>query len=192
MFMGDRWAHPLQNSAATYVWQPLQFERDGSMSLPDYRQSWRVDSASGKWSNATLNGKVIDVRSMQGVQSQGRWERHTDGDGFSDTRSDEKDASVTIPFTGTRIGLFGVARPDGGFGKVEIKNRSGDIIVSTIMESYCLYPESSLKFLSPKLERGDYTMTITVMDKRFFWQAKTRTYGSQGDYVSVQKLLLAD
>lgn len=192
MFMGDRWAHPLQNSAATYVWQPLRFEADGSMSLPTFHQSWRVDPASGRWMPAKLEGKVVDVRAVEGLQSSGSWKSHIDDKGLTDVRSDEKEASVTIPFTGTRVGLFCVARPDGGFGKVEIKDKSGKLVVSTVMETYCLYPESSLKFLSPKLERGDYTLTVTVLGKRFFWQAKTRTYGSQGDYVSVQKLLFAD
>jgi len=190
--MGDRWAHPMQKSAATYVWQPLQFERDGSMSLPTFHQSWSVDPESGRWSPSRLEGRILDVRGMEGLKSQGNWERHTDDEGFSDVRSDEKEASVTIPFTGTSIGLFGVARSDGGFGKVEIKGKSGESVVSTVMESYCLYPESSLKFLSPKLKRGDYTLTVTVLDQRFFWQAKTRTYGSKGDYVSIQKVLIAD
>ncbi|MCB1129491.1 MAG: family 43 glycosylhydrolase [Verrucomicrobiae bacterium] len=192
MYMGDRWAHPMQKSAATYVWQPLQFERDGSMSLPTFHQSWSVDPESGRWSPSRLEGRILDVRGMEGLKSQGNWERHTDDEGFSDVRSDEKEASVTIPFTGTSIGLFGVARSDGGFGKVEIKGKSGESVVSTVMESYCLYPESSLKFLSPKLKRGDYTLTVTVLDQRFFWQAKTRTYGSKGDYVSIQKVLIAD
>jgi hypothetical protein len=49
-----------------------------------------------------------------------------------------------------------------------------------------------LKFLSPVLERGKYTLTITVLDERFLWQAKARTYGSEGDFVSVQKVLTAD
>jgi hypothetical protein len=49
-----------------------------------------------------------------------------------------------------------------------------------------------LKFLSPKLPRGDYTLTVTVLGERFFWQAKTTTYGSMGDFVSVQNVLLVD
>jgi hypothetical protein len=192
MFMGDRWAHPLQNSAATYVWQPLQFDSDGSMSLPTFQQSWQVDPKSGIWASVQPNGKVVDVGQVKNLRSSGAWARYTDENGFSDVRSDEKGASVTIPFSGTQIGLYGVARPDGGFGEVQIKDGAGKVVVSTVMETYCLYPESSLKFLSPVLERGDYTLTVTVLDERFFWQAKTRTFGSEGDFVSVQKVLIAN
>ena len=191
MFMGDRWAHPLQNSAATYVWQPLEFGRDGSMSLPTFHQGWRVDPATGIWSAAKLGEEhLVDVRAAKGIQSTGAWEDHTGDEGFTDMRSDERDARVTIPFSGTRIGLYGVARLDGGFGKVEVLDKSGKVIVSTVMESYCLYPQSSLMFLSPRLERGNYTLRVTVLDKRFFWQAKTRTFGSKGDYVSLNKVLI--
>lgn len=192
MFMGDRWAHPLQNSAATYVWQPLQFAGDGSISLPTFHQSWRVDPGTGAWAKADLPGKVVDIRDVKGIKPTGAWQQHTGEDGHSDLRSDEKGASVTIPFTGTRIGLLGVARPDGGFGRVEIKDKSGKVVVSTVMETYCLYPESSLKFLSPALDHGDYVLTVTVLGNHFFWQAKTRTYGSNGDYVSLEKVLIAD
>lgn len=190
MFMGDRWAHPLQNSAATYVWQPLQFDDEGKMSLPSYQPSWRVDVATGSWSPAKLEAPVIDFLDVEGVSYSKDWSPHTDSQENSDLRSDVKGATLTIPFTGTRIGLYGVARPDGGFGKVEINDKDGNVVLSTVMESYCLYSESSLKFLSPKLERGEYTLTVTVLGEHFYWEAKDATYSSQGDYVSVQKVLM--
>ncbi len=59
-----------------------------------------------------------------------------------------------------------------------------------MIESYCLYNESSLKFLSPVLKRGDYTLTITVQGEHFFWQAKKAAYGSKDDYVSVRSVVL--
>ena len=101
-----------------------------------------------------------------------------------------KGSSLTIPFTGSQIGLYGVARSDGGFGQVQIKDAKGEVVLTTIVESYCLYNEASLKFLSPRLKPGDYTLTVAVLGERFFWQAKRATYGSTGDYVSVQRVLL--
>jgi Glycosyl hydrolases family 43 len=192
LFMGDRWAHPRQNSAATYVWQPLRFDGEGNISLPEYQQSWRVDLESGAWSPAEPKGRTMDIRDMKEVRRSGEWSPHTDDKGFSDLRSNAKGASLTIPFTGTRIGLQGVARPDGGFGEVQIKNVKGEIVVTTVVETYCLYPESSLKFLSPLLKRGDYTLIVTVLGEHFFWKAKKATYGSTDDYVSVRNVLIAE
>ena len=101
-------------------------------------------------------------------------------------------ATLTLPFTGTQVGLHAVARNDGGFGEIKIHDARGRLVLTSIIETYCLYPEVSLKFLSPRLPRGDYTLTLTVLGERFFWQAKNAAYGSKGDFVSAQKLLLVD
>jgi Glycosyl hydrolases family 43 len=192
LFMGDRWAHPLQHSAATYVWQPLQFDETGKISLPEFHPSWQIDTRTGRWSSVATEGTISDIGTYPGVRFSGGWQPHTDADGFTDIRSNVKDASVTIAFTGTRIGLYSVARSDGGFGRIEIKDSTGTVVLTTTIETYCLYRETSLKFLSPKLKRGDYTLTVTVLGEHFFWQAKRAAYGSTDDYVSVQKLLLVE
>jgi len=186
LFMGDRWAHPFQNSAATYVWQPLQFAADGKLSLPEFQPSWSLDTKTGRWSPATLNGKLITLPPSEG------WTPHTDAAGFTDLRSNVKGATLTIPFTGSQIGLHSVARPDGGFGQVQIKDHAGHVVLTSIIETYCRYPEASLKFLSPKLPPGDYTLTVTVLGEHFFWQAKRAAYGSTDDFVSVQKVLVVE
>jgi hypothetical protein len=192
MFMGDRWAHPRQNSAATYVWQPLQFDAAGKLSLPEFHQNWKPDTKIGRWSPVELKGKLVEVRDIEQVKKSEGWQPHTNAGGLSDLRSNVKGFSLTIPFTGSQIGLYGVARSDGGFGQVQIEDAKGDVVLTTIIETYCLYPEASLKFLSPKLKPGDYTLTVTVLGERFFWQAKRAAYGSTNDYVSVQKILLME
>lgn len=191
MFMGDRWAHPRQNSAATYVWQPLRFDTLGAISLPAFEQGWRPDTKTGSWSPAETTGEMTAIRDMKNVVKSGTWAPHTDDKGFSDLRSNEKGATLAISFTGTRIGLQGVARPDGGFGGVTIKDADGKLLLTTVMESYCLYEEKSLKFLSPALEPGNYTLTVTVLGERFFWQGKKAVYGSKGDFVSVSEVSVA-
>ncbi len=192
VYMGDRWAHPRQNSSATYVWQPLRFAKDGSLSLPEYIQSWKIDLRSGAWSSAPLSGNVIDLYSHDTGRFSADWKRHTDAAGFSDLRSDVAGATLEIPFTGTQVALYSVARDDGGFAELKINNARGETVLSSIIETYCLYTEASLKFISPKLERGDYTLTVTVLGERFFWQAKNAAYGSKGQFVSVQKILVTE
>ena len=192
MFMGDRWAHPRQNSAATYVWQPLRFDAAGKISLPTFHPGWRVDAETGRWSLAEPVGKIIDLRDDDRMTASENWIRHTDAAGFADLRSNVKGATLTLAFTGSQIGLHGVARSDGGFGEVQIRDRAGNVVLTSVIETYCRYPEASLKFLSPRLTPGDYTLTVTVLGERFFWQAKRAAYGSTDDYVSVQKFLVVD
>lgn len=192
MFMGDRWAHPRQNSAATYVWQPLRFDADGKLSLPEFHPSWDIDLRTGRWSPAPSEGKTIPIAEFFRAQPSPDWKPYTDSKGFSDLRSKVKGATLTIPFTGSQIGLYGVARSDGGLGEIQIKDRAGKVVLSSVVETYCLYPEASLKFLSPKFPRGDYTLTVTVLGEHFYWVGKKASYGSSDDYVSVQKVLLTE
>ncbi len=195
LFMGDRWAHPYQNSAATYVWQPLVFSSDGALALPTYHPSWELNTRTGRWSsvNFVSAAKVIELKDLGArLVHTADWEAHAHASGCIELRSAVKGAELTVAFTGTRIGFYGVARDDGGFGRVELKNTKGELVLSTIIETYCLYEDASPKFLSPRLARGDYTLTITPLGERFFWQAKTRAYGSRGDFVSVQKVIQSD
>ncbi len=192
LFMGDRWAHPRQRFSATYVWQPLQFTADGGLTLPTYHPSWKVDPATGQWSDIELPGRILAIQDVPQLKTSADWAPHTDDAGFTDLRSDQPGASLTVPFHSRQVGLIAVARSDGGFGRVQIKDRAGQVVVDTVIETYCLYSEASLKFLSPELPVDDYTLTVTVLGERFFWQAKNAAYGSTGDYVSVQKLLLVD
>ena len=192
LFMGDRWAHPRQNSAATYVWQPLQFDAHGRMSLPTFHPAWQIDVRTGHWSPLPQEGGATEIQRIANLTTSGNWTPHTDAKNFTDLRSDTKGATLTIPFTGTQIGLASVARPDGGFGEIKIKDKAGRIVITTIVEFYCLYPEASLKFLSPKLEHGDYTLTLIVLGEHFFWQGKKTSHGSAGDFVSAQKILVSE
>jgi hypothetical protein len=189
MFMGDRWAYPRQNSAATYVWQPLIFTGD-AISLPDYKQSWQINTSTGVWSLFSIEGEIIENTDTDRIKYSEGWQILPLADGFSDHRSDMKGASFSFEYKGSQIGLYGVARPDGGFARVEIEDRS-EKIVSTVIETYCAYPESSLKFLSPVLKPGHYKLTVTVLDEHFNWTTKSgKVWGSTGDFVSVDKIVI--
>ena len=189
MYMGDRWAHPYQKSAATYVWQPLVF--DGTkIALPEFCQSWQVDVTTGVWSSKSLSGEIVQNSDTNRVQFSGSWVLKGEDTSLSYHRSDSKGDSVSIEFEGKQIAFYGVARPDGGFAKISIENAHGKEVHSNIVEVYCAYSESSMKYLSPVLEPGVYKLTITVLGEHFFWKAKTRDWGSNGDYIAVDKFLI--
>lgn len=191
VYMGDRWAHPYQRSAATAVWQPLVFA-DGRLSLPTWQPAWHLDIAAGTWAPVDLPGKTLAIQDVPGASWSAGWARHRDEQGHADLRSATRGDVLEVDFTGTQIGLYGVARPDGGFGRVRVTDSQGKIVCETVIETYCFYPEASLKFLSLELPHGRYTLQLEVLGERFFWQGKKASHGSQGDYVSVQKVYLRD
>lgn len=192
MFMGDRWAHPYQCSAATCVWQPLCFDDAGNISLPTYQPAWRIDLETGRWSPVSSQWTLTRVVDHDRMISTGVWHPSTDTAGLSSIRSDQKGSSLTIAFVGTQIGLVGVARPDGGFAEVRLSDATGQTILTSIIEIYCRYPETSLKFLSPTLPRAEYRLTVTVLGEHFFWQAKTTTHGSSGDFIEIASVAIVD
>ncbi|MBN2166769.1 MAG: family 43 glycosylhydrolase [Marinilabiliaceae bacterium] len=189
MFMGDRWAFPRQNSSATYVWQPLEMS-DGQMSLPTFIQSWKINAVTGESFVVELDGDIIE-ESNKKIKYKGTWENQLLNDNISDIRSNNKGASISYNFKGTRIGLYGVARPTNGYALVEIQNSKGEIILSNTIDMYCKYPESSLKYLSPVLKRGKYKLVVSVLGEKGNWADKKKNYfGSADSYVSFDKMLI--
>jgi hypothetical protein len=186
MFMGDRWSFPKQASAATYVWQPLQV-KDTSISIPNYKEAWNINTSTGVVSTAGIDGTIIDNSDKKSITCTGKWMNDT----LSVMSSNEKDACFTIRFTGGRIGFYGLARPDGGYAGVKILNSRGSTVITAIVDMYCKYPERSLKFLSPVMKKDNYTVSVSVMGERGNWSDKKKNvYGSTGNYVSIVKIVV--
>lgn len=189
IYMGDRWSFPRQNSAATYVWQPLLVNKD-SIYLPDYKQSWQINTTTAKWSNKMMKGKTIDYTNTKEITYLGNWSHSDVSDDFSGSYSNTKDTSFSIKFHGSQIGIYGVARPDGGYAKVEIQEANGKIIYSNIIEMYCKYTETSLKYLSPVLPKNNYKLIVTVIGDHGNWYKKDGTkFGSTDNFITLNKVI---
>ncbi len=185
MFMGDRWSFPKQASAATYVWQPLKVE-DTSLSIPNYQEAWSINHKTGITSRGTVCKKMIE-NSDNRITYSGKWERDT----LTVKSSDEKNASFTVNFTGTQIGIYGLVRPDGGYARITLQNSKGKTILSSAVDMYCKYPVATLKFLSPVLTKDSYTLTVSVLAENWYWVEKSgRRSGSTGFFVSIDKLVI--
>jgi hypothetical protein len=188
MFMGDRWSFPKQASAATYVWQPLRIEGT-SISIPAYWQAWRINTSTGVASTVPVGRKIIDHSDKRFISYSGKWMNDT----LSVMSSAVKDASLTVKFEGIQIGFYGLARPDGGYARVNIRNSKGKTVCSSIVDMYCKYPEQSLKFLSPILKKDNYSLIVAVMGERGNWSDKRKNmYGSTGDVVSIDKIVFVE
>jgi hypothetical protein len=187
MFMGDRWSFPKQASAATYVWQPLTIS-GYNISLPEFKEAWTIDQKTGVVSSASVKGKAIVAADRQ-INYSGSWKQDT----LTVKSSDEKGTSFSFTMKGTQVGIYGLARPDGGYASVIIRNSKGETVLTSAIDMYSKYPTVLLKFLSPVFKKDRYTVTVTVLGERWWWKEKSgRLSGSKGDFVSVDKIVVKE
>ena len=187
MFMGDRWSFPKQASAATYVWQALVVSGH-SLSLPAFREAWKVDHTSGTVSLVTEPQKIIQSNSGL-IRYSGTWRQDT----LHVQSSDEKGASFSMKFKGTQVGLYGLARPDGGYAQITIRNSKGKTVLAANIDMYCKYAVATLKYLTPMLPKDNYTITVTVLHENWYWVEKSgRRSGSKGFVVSIDKIVVKE
>ena len=191
MFMGDRWSYPKQASAATYVWQPLTISGT-SLSIPRYQQAWQVNLKTGVATNLETVGKTLENTDKKKITYTGNWE-HAASETLSESSTEAKDASFSVTFTGTQIGVYGLSRPDGGYARVTLRNSKGKTVLSSIIDYYSKYSSPGLRFQSPVLPKGTYTLTVQVMGERGNWSDKKKTtYGSTGYFISLDKVLVKE
>ncbi|WP_163393466.1 family 43 glycosylhydrolase [Flavobacterium limi] len=182
MFMGDRWSFPKQASSATYVWQPLTISRS-SLSIPEYKDSWQIDTVTGLSSIAKSNEEII-INTDKQIQYKGNWKQTA-----LESRSDEKDASFTINFTGEQIALYSVVGSENGYAKVVLTNEKGKVIVTALVDMYSKFSTTTQVFRSPMLKKGNYNLTVSVTGERPNWSDKRKSnYGSTGYYISVSQI----
>ena len=182
MYMGDRWSFPRQGSAATYVWQPITL-KGNQLSIPSFLENWNVKTNQAAWYQ--VKQKQRSVKNKQ-ILNHGDWKTV----GVS-IRSNEKGAVLSYPFTGRQVGLKGISNNTSGYAKVTVRNSKNEIVLSTIVDFYSKYEYSSLKFLSPVMEKDNYVLTVEVMGEHPKWSDKRLTnYGSTNDFIGIEDVFL--
>lgn len=182
VFMGDRWSYPMQGSAASYVWQPITLA-DGEMSIPEFNQAWTIDFENASWNKVALEWNAIPGKYINTV---GKW---IEKDGTF--KSNEKGATLSYSFKGRQIAVAGTSNNVGGYAELTIMNNKGEKVLSTYLDLYSKYELSELKFVSPILEDGNYTLKIEVLGIHPVWTDKTKTiYGSTDNYVIITGISL--
>lgn len=185
LFMGDRWSFPRQASAATYIWQPLKVE-GYKISMPEFKEAWKIDLGTGTTSSTALQGKIIAASDKQ-IKYTGNWQQDT----LTLKSTDEKGASFSFTASVTQFGLSGLARPDGGYASIIIRNSKGKTVLSSAVDMYSKYPAVLLKFLSPVFKKDNYTIIVTVLGEKWWWKEKSgRLSGSKGSFISFEKIIV--
>jgi hypothetical protein len=190
LFMGDRWSYPKQASAATYVWQPLTVVGT-AVSMPTYQPAWQLNAASGVAAPVSVPGNPIENTDSR-IRYAGSWQ-HNPSDTLTTSSSAEKGASFSVQFTGTQVALVGLAQLVGGYARLTLRNRKGKTVLAATLDLYSKYPVAGLQFVSPRLAKDTYTLTVSVLGERSTWSDKRKNfYGSRGDVVAVDKLLVTE
>ena len=71
-------------------------------------------------------------------------------------------------------------------GRLDIMDRANNIVKTDIINFYGTAPMSGVRYVSPKLERADYVLRITVLSESGEWFTKDgMRYGSQDCYVDI-------
>jgi hypothetical protein len=188
MYMGDRWSYPKQRSSATYVWQPLTIS-GVSLSIPVYHEAWQINDSKGVTFVKTGGRKIIENTDKRLITYTGKWDHL--GDTSLLSTSDSKDASFSVFFKGRQIGFYSLAKRDNGYARVVVHNKKGETVLNSIVDMYSLHPVRTLKFLTPALPKGKYTLIVSVTGERSNWSDKRKNvYGSSGYHVPLDKIVI--
>ncbi len=183
LFMGDRWSFPRQASAATYVWQPLSFS-DNDLLLPTFSESWSVDTHVGN-SSGTAPGYSYLSSEDKKISYQGNWAR----DMKNVARTSTKGNAFAVTLKCSKVGFYAVSDSTGGYARVTLFNRKGELICDATVDMYCKYPQRQLKFISPDLKPDFYTLKVEAMSERWYWvNKKGLRSGSKGDDLTITEI----
>ncbi len=130
MFMGDRWSFPKQASSATYVWQPLLISGT-SLSIPTYQEAWQINVSTGM-ASAVKAGDITIENTDKQIQYTGNWKHQNNGDSGSESKSDEKNSSFSIPFNGQQIALYSYVGTGNGYAKIELFRQKGKVVLTSL------------------------------------------------------------
>lgn len=180
MFMGDRWSYPLQASAASYVWMPMKAE-SGTLSIPEFWEAW--DYSTLKPVNLLSEGNDVDYSAIK-FHDAAAWRG-----GECRFSCDNPGAFMEIPFHGNRIAILGQSDDKSSYAKVTIINSKKEIVDSTFVDFYSKVPHKGVRYVSPVMPAGDYTLKVEVTGIVQEWITKKGIrYGSNGFNVNIDRL----
>jgi hypothetical protein len=106
--------------------------------------------------------------------------------------SNTKDDFITVEFSGKQIAVYGESNAHGGYGRVIITDKNGRTVVSSLVDFYSKVPDTAIRYISPQLPKGDYTLKVEVTGENSTWSNKKRSvfYGSDDFFVNVKKIII--
>lgn len=182
MYMGDRWSFPNQSDAATQVWMPLQTD-GGTLSIPEYWEAW--DFKTMEKADPLPGGKTISRKKIKPSNAKD-WKTEE-----GKLSSNAKDSYLETTFKGTRFALTGESNPAGGYAKIRILDRKNKLVHASLVDFYSKVSDRAVRFMSPELPRGRYTVKIEVTGIVPEWFKKNGDrFGSSDCYVTIHEIVV--
>ena len=104
-------------------------------------------------------------------------------------RSDKKGEKWVFPFEGTRVAVWGRTFHNGGYAHIRIQNETGETVYGNLINFYSKVEDNGLRFVSPLLPAGKYTLEVECAGEHPQWSDKRRNhYGSMEDWVLVNEI----
>lgn len=162
IYMGDRWSFPRQASSATQVWLPITVTGD-TCSIPGYWPVWDSES--------------ISQVSLDGIEDSLTF------------RSNKSGESVSYSFEGSEIIVSGTSDRHSGYAEFVIYDEADKPIHRLIIDFYSLVTDTNIKYVSPKLPNGHYTLKVSVLGEKGVWYKKDGTqFGSDDYFVTLESV----
>lgn len=171
VYMGDRWSFPRQGSAATYVWLPLEVS-DSAISIPSYMPFWSIADGREHSPLSSMPGSALGS---------------AEGPLFS---SNNPADTLVYTFEGSQVALTGLTGQHGGYALLTLSDAAtAETVFTQLIDFYSLRPDSGVRFLSPQLPQGRYTLTLTVTGDFPKWTNKRGDrFGSDDSRVIVSDI----
>ena len=204
LYLGDRWSYPMQASAATLVILPVEFDGD-EMWIEEYREEIYLGDSefdeSGEETtsseenpqeksrleknhpkNKNFVGKDYKIESLDRAIKDKSFEK-------IDFIGQNKGDCIEIDFHGKRVEIYGTSKKNGGYAKIEIKDKDDKTVNCQIIDFYSLVKNYGIRYVSPKLEEGDYRLKIECLGRAGEWFNKRgNRFGSTGTEVDVREM----
>lgn len=162
IYMGDRWSYPRQGSSASQVWLPITVTGD-TCSIPEYWPAWESKTVS----------EII-------------FEEKEESLAF---RSNKCGEGISYMFEGSQIIVYGTSDCHSGYAEFFIYNHTEELIHQGIIDFYSLVTDTNIKYVSPKLPDGTYTLKVRVMGENGVWYQKDGTkFGSDNNFVTLKSV----
>jgi len=172
IYMGDRWVDGNWLSGVD-VWQPL-LVNGTNLSMPEYHPSWKIDLASGLWTDVPDRGVSIN-HTQEGngsnqIEYTGTWtttpEKRRAGAFYGDyTYSNTTDDLAVLRFTGRRVRFYSVMDHSNGIIGLTLCDATGQALLPE--STVDLYADAShqgndLCYVSPLLPSNSYQLKVRV------------------------------
>lgn len=134
--------------------------------------------------NPLRKGKTVDLKQIT-FSKEADWKVEE-----GRISSNVKGSTLSIPFSGSCVAVMGETNCHSGYARMNILDKKGEKIYSSLVDFYSKANDHAMRFMTPQLAKGEYTLVIEVTGISPTWTDKTkRIYGSDDCFVTITDIV---